>query len=529
MALDFTSVVEMELDGPGGGWTDVSADVLGDLGAGYGIDGSGPNDRTAGTGQGTVTLNNSARNSAGLAGYYSPGHANCRAGFDAGIKLRWRVPETDDGGFSSSGFEPTAFAVGTSARTFFIGKIDSIEPSPGSYRDRHTAVRVVDWIDTAASLTTNVALQLSKRTDQIAQAILDGMAEQPESTVFATCNSTFAYALDNVRDEKTRVLAALASLMHSEGGFGYVRGSGALVVEARLGRAAAESQFTLDDDMHGLSVEYSRGVLYNKVQVTTHPRRIDAAATTVLWSLNVENVSSAVQPGETVTFMGPYGDPLNNNDRCGGTDMVTPVATTDYTMNSQADGLGTDLTASFSVTPSGVVTTGIGANGVSWSVTNNAAVVGYITKLQIRGKGIYDTTPVVSTAEDAASIAAYGERLVQVDMPYQDDPAIGAGFAAFLLNLYKTPTARPTSVSFTCSDATLLNLALAWDIGTRFTLRETQTGVDTDAFIQRVSLRDQGGYLRVEWGLAPADMTSYWLLGTANASELGLTTRLGFA
>ena len=528
MALALPSaVVELYI---GAAWVDVTDDAINDCGCAYGIDGNGPNDRMAGTGQGTFVLRNDAENSAKLAGYYSPGHANCMAGFDVGVKLRWRVPEVDDGGFSPSGFEPTAFAIGTSARTFFIGKIDAIEPTPGSYGPRRTTVRVVDWIDTAAALTTSVELQLNKRTDQVADAILAGMTEQPESTSFETCNSTFQYALDNMRDEKTRVLAALAALMHSEGGFGYVRGSGQFVIESRLGRAAAESQFTLDDTMHGLMVEYARGVLYNKVQVTVHPRRIDAAATTVLWSLNVENNTAEVLPGQTVTFMGQYGDPLDGNARCGGTDMVNPVATTDYTMNAQADGGGADLTADFSVTPSALTSsTGVGANGVRWSVTNNGAVTGYITLLRIRGKGIYDTTPVVSTAEDAASIASYGERLVQVDMPYQDDPAVGAGFAAFLLNLYSTPTARPTSVHLRCSSDTLLNLALAWDIGTRFTIQETQTGADTDVFIQRVGLKDSDGLLTVTWGLAPADMNAYWLIGITNASELGLTTRFGFA
>jgi len=421
---------------------------------------------------------------------------------------------------------------GATTVTRGVGRLVSITPAPGQYQQRETLVEFVDWLDDAAITTiSGVETQLSKRADEILTALLAGASTVPEATSFDAGDSTFTYALDNLQDERTRLLSAFSTLAQSEGGFIYLVGDGTLTFKKRTARASiVTSEATFNETMQGLSVRRSREDVINRVLVTIHPRRIDAAATTVLWSLNVENNTAEVLPGQTVTFMGQYGDPLDGNARCGGTDMVNPVATTDYTMNAQADGGGADLTADFSVTPSALTSsTGVGANGVRWSVTNNGAVTGYITLLRIRGKGIYDTTPVVSTAEDAASIASYGERLVQVDMPYQDDPAVGAGFAAFLLNLYSTPTARPTSVHLRCSSDTLLNLALAWDIGTRFTIQETQTGADTDVFIQRVGLKDSDGLLTVTWGLAPADMNAYWLIGITNASELGLTTRFGFA
>ena len=74
--------VEMKLAGVDGVYTDVSADVLSDLTATYGISGGGPTDRVASTGSMQFQLNNSASNSAGLVGYYSLGHANARSGFD---------------------------------------------------------------------------------------------------------------------------------------------------------------------------------------------------------------------------------------------------------------------------------------------------------------------------------------------------------------------------------------------------------------------------------------------------------------
>ena len=88
------SIVEMYLSAA---WTDVSADVILSRTASYGIQGGGPNDRTAPTGTFKATLNNSDSNSAGLSGYYSPGHVNCRTGFDMNVPIRWRIPTSGSG------------------------------------------------------------------------------------------------------------------------------------------------------------------------------------------------------------------------------------------------------------------------------------------------------------------------------------------------------------------------------------------------------------------------------------------------
>ena len=86
--LDLT--VELELDGPQQGWTDVTRDVLvrGGVSWDYGLPGPMPADRAAEIGECRYQLDNSAANSAGIAGFYAPGHAQARAGFDLGIGCR---------------------------------------------------------------------------------------------------------------------------------------------------------------------------------------------------------------------------------------------------------------------------------------------------------------------------------------------------------------------------------------------------------------------------------------------------------
>ena len=86
--LDLT--VDLELAGPQQGWTDVTRDVLvrGGVSWDYGLPGPMPADRAAAIGECRYQLDNSAANSAGIAGYYAPGYAHARAGFDLGIGCR---------------------------------------------------------------------------------------------------------------------------------------------------------------------------------------------------------------------------------------------------------------------------------------------------------------------------------------------------------------------------------------------------------------------------------------------------------
>ncbi len=100
--LDLT--VELELDGAGQGWTDVTRDVLvrGGVSWDYGLPGPTPTDTTAQIGECRFLLDNSLGNSAGIAGSYAPGHAHARAGFDLGIACRISLARPWDALFAAA-------------------------------------------------------------------------------------------------------------------------------------------------------------------------------------------------------------------------------------------------------------------------------------------------------------------------------------------------------------------------------------------------------------------------------------------
>lgn len=497
-----------------GAWVTLNADVRADqpITCQYGISGSTPADRVADTGVLAFALNNSARNSAATLGYYSPLKATKRAGYDFNVPVRWKL------------------TYGSDSRYKFLGKLSDIVPNPGQYDDRLVPCRALDWMDEAATLDLpDLDVQIGKRGDELVATILDALDadDQPTARSLETSIETYAIALDAAATgQKPKVREVFNQIALSGLEYIYIKGDattgGVLMQENRHHRALNPTiEVTLLDTMierQGFVTPGSRDDIYSTVQVFVKPSRIDAAATTVLFSL--QTASTLVQPGDVLdTIFGPYRDP-SNNDQIGGTAQVAPVATTDYLMNSVADGSGVNLTANFTVTAS---TTGL---GVRFTIVNTGAVAGYITKLQLRGKGIYRYSAVVEVAVPNA----YGSRAFQIDMPFQNDLNVGTDVATFLSQILATPFAHISSVLFLANrTATLMGHAIVREPGDRIAVTETVTGLDDQFTINSVLLELlPGGQLYCTWGLEPATANQYWLWGVAGSSEWGVTTLYAF-
>lgn len=484
----------------------------------YGINGSGPTDRVANTGTMTFALDNSEHNSAGLLGYYAPGNANCRAGFEVGV--------------------PCSLAIRYNGVTYvkFVGTLETIEPDSGQYLNRATHCQAVDWMDEAAKQKIRLLpTQTDKRGNDLMGTIVAAMATQPTGTSYATGDSVFPYSLDNSRDEKSSPMSEFQRIAMSELGYVFIKGhqnvGGILTFQARSSRARLlASSATLDDAGPGpamteMKVTRKRSAVYNRIKITTHPRRLDAVgAETVLFELTSK---PKVGTGKPLTALGQYRDPTQKSVRCGGLDMIAPVATTDYAMNTIADGSGTDLTSSFTVVAH------YGGNGVELIITNNSGTDGYVTKLQCRGRGVYDDNAMVSEASDAASIAAYGENVLSIDMPMQDNQFVGQDAADYLLAMYKDPLTAIDSIEFVGnSSVELMTAGLALEPGDRVTIAETATGVAGDYVINGVTVTISAPSIyHFAWTVAPMaqfEAAGLWLIGIETRSEIGETTRVGY-
>lgn len=473
----------------------------------YGINGSSPSDRIADSGRMSWTLDNSESNSAATLGYFSPLISGLRVnGYGFGVRTRFIL--------SCNGTEAEKFQ----------GWLTDITPSAGVNGERVAPCVAMDWMDHAAELDLpDLAVQINKRGDEVVQSILDALpaGDQPLITDLDTSPDVLAISLDGgASGERPKLREILYRLCMSEAAYCYVKGDGTFRYENRHHRSASPTTLlTLTDaDMASLAVSGSLDDIFSVIQIFVRPTEIDAAATTVLFAL--QTTSTLVKAGETIdTIFGPYRS-ADNQSLIGGTDTVDPAATTDYLMNSAQDGSGTNLTSSFTVTAS---RTGL---GVRFTITNGGSTDGYVTKLQVRGKGIYRFDAVVEV--EASSV--YRSRPLKLDMPYQNNVNIAGDWATYLSNVLNDPIARVRSVTFCANRSqTLMDAAILREPGDTIALSEVVTGIDGDFAINRVRLECyQGGIVWCTWGLEPSDPQRYWLWGIDGSSNWGTSTVYGW-
>lgn len=504
-----TSVLQQFM---GGVWTTVTTDVrtMIPVTCAYGIQGTTPQDRIGSSGTLDYGLDNSASNSATTLGYYSLLHASKRANFDLNVPVRWQLSYLSDSSYK------------------FRGTLFSAVPTPGVKGERLTVCQATDWMDDALDIDVpDLAAQFGQSSSQLVTTVLDAMTTQPVARSIETGLETYNIALDGgASGSRPKVREILNDICLSEFGYAYLKGDattgGVFQFENRHHRAANPTvQITLSDadiTIGGLAVPGARDQVYRKVRVYWYPTRTDAAATTILFSL--QTTSTLIQPGEiNSTIFGPYRDPTST-DLIGGTAQETPAATTDYTFNANEDGSGADLTANFTVSAS---YTGL---GVRYTITNNGATAGYITKLQARGKGIYRFEALA----EVTVAGSYGDQVYEYWMPYQNDGNVAADVAAHLASILAMPFAHAPFARFNANkSATLMAAAILREPGDRIAVTETVTGLNHEFTINSVRLELQAGnILDCEWGLEPADSQRYWLVGIEGSSNVGVSTFLGF-
>ncbi len=550
MSVTPSIAYQMQFSGTAGPWTDITDDVISTLGvsASYGILANGPLDRIAQAGQISFSLDNSEKNSAGTAGYYSPDGPHVRSGFQTGIPFRVRVTYNGE------------------TYTKFYGRIvpEGIQVECGQYGTRRTHVTVCDYMEQTAIHEMYLPdFTTSKKINEIVPLITANMPIAPKSTDYHTGQDTFNTVFDTVRS-KTTAMSEMTKVALSELGYIYNKfdptNDECLTVEGRYTRndATALKQLpvgvagyeyllwdtggyilagagekiivdnvagSIDADFDNTFVEMqtSNGkYIYNKIRAVAYPRKTDTSATVLA------TLQKPIQVGGSATVSDVflrYRDPQGGVQNVSGRSMETPAGTVDYTFNSAENGSGTDYTANLTVTAD------YGTEGVNYTFANSGPA-GYVTKLQARGLGVYIYDPVELIDEDTTSEATHGTRSLDLDMKYQDNPLTAASFAAVLKVQYKDPRTIVYKVTFYANrDEKHMVAFLVCEPGSKIHLTEPIAGIDHDYFINGVEYDIlPNGVIRYSWYVKPASEDSYtlWYLGVVGYSEIGVTTKLGY-
>lgn len=498
-------------------WTDVTDDVTADsVEAEWGIAGSGPLDRLCGVGMMQFALLNHSGNSAGLTGYYSPDHANARAGFQFGNMVRLSVIDPAD----------------SSTYRRFVGRLVRIEPVPGESREQITECLAVDYMDelTRARVPT-LPLVDDEPSVTLIGRIIDNLAVTPHRVSAASDGvETFSYGLDaDAQRDRPKAAAVINDLIRSELGWLYMRGDaqsgGVLAIDTHQTRAIdVTPDWTFSNTMRELEVSRDRADVLTRVELTLTPRAEDALAVT-LFSLGAPVLFNY---GTSRTIICPFTDPDNPGAQVGGVDDGT--LTLAYTFHANQAGTGTEYSAFIQLRQSIK-----GAN--QWEVElvyGGQYVVAdlWLTSLTVTGKPIKSYEPVVFRAEaGAALMSRAGENILEFDQPYQTDLTRGSDAANYLQAGWgqERTVARSLMTRVGAgSPAALITAALKADVGDLVAITETMTGLASEHyFVNGISTRIGRGVVETELRLAPRELQS-WVLGVSGFSELGETTVLGF-
>ena len=387
----------------------------------FGLPGHGELDLVADTGVALLYLDNSSSNGAGLAGLYSPDHANALLGFGEGMLVRI---DLDAPGIPQ-------------VETRFTGRIAAIRPASGLFEHPVVEVEVHDWMGYLSTQEVGIqTVAADKRADEALTTLLAGFPVQPQATDFDTGVETFPIVFRSESPE-TSMAGIFQKLAVNEQGRIYLEADGTLVFENRHSRPMGTlSDFTLDGLMGELDVSYERADIWNIIQARTFEVDVDAAATTLLWDLAG---SHEILAGKSLVFQCNYTDPATGKGISGIEIADPPVYEFGSVQDFVSDDMHTDLGVSME----------IGGNAVIVTLFNNHAWrTGYLNDLQIKGKGVYIYDAAILIAEDELSIDTRGERKFPFRLDLLADPNKAQAYAEFILGKAGNPHIRAMNISF---------------------------------------------------------------------------------
>lgn len=411
----------------------------------------------------------------------------------------------------------------------FTSKIEDIRPARSERGDQYAVIRCVDGFDYLRNqkcdyddLQTDYAVA-SAITDLLVNAGWDyadtsGWTFPTQLGIDSYLGSTL---IENNGDEipywwsdpKMTVLGAIHELSDAFASDAYVSKDGTFAYAAR--RLDGVSLFTLTDSDLGAGsyLEYPWKDVRNKARVIFYPYKAESSAE--IWRLtDVMSISAS----DTKTIYAEFQ--FDNIEPSPASSVVTPVSTTDYTANSQADGGGSDKTAQLGI----VMTTY--ATHAKLELTNNDANTIYVTLLKLRGVLITARNRSVALDEDtdsSSTSSGYGPRTLEIDNKWMQTEEISGNHAGHIVTVY----AEPRSIIW----AELIDnysKQFSPDLFDFVTVNSSEWSISNKKFMITNIKHDlqPGGNQRTLFRLEPAvgETLSYWYF----PAQFGTSTYLGW-
>ena len=347
-------------------------------------------------------------------------------------------------GFSTNGIDEVRFVNGECAYTSafetpqqqyfgfdryrFTGRIDSIE-KVGDVTNPQVLITAYDGLKELQNNTITTAIlsgsTAAKTGTQI--AYMTTSAEWP--AIYGTSsidagNGIIPYCWAN---EKT-AFQTIKDIADAEAGLFCAKADGKFYFRPR---EATTSVITLDQSVMLKDILLTSPYKLNRnvAKVYVYDKSMPEATAVKLWRMNdVPLVSTAA--GLTV-----WGRYKYSGDECLGYDMVAPADTTDFKMNTKADGTGIDRTSKWNVTTTYFAEASKNVISSDGAVNNH-----YCTLLKNRGKPIVSNESTYKVYDKAGTAAT---RTLTIDTPFIQTSWQADFYDSFMTQLVATTLRFP--------------------------------------------------------------------------------------
>ncbi len=302
----------------------------------------------------------------------------------------------------------------------------------------------------------------------------------------------------------------IAALADAELGSWWVAADGKLTFRNRYSGVAPTATLSAGNfRFGGGKVPNPWEVVRNVVRVFTYPRTEKADVELWRWA-----EQPLIPAGESRTVFANF---TYNSQPAPAESLTTPVAGTDFTANSQQDGSGTALTATFSVAVYSFGTSG------KVVITNNGGVDGYATLVKVRGNAIVVDNSSYAESQNSASINLYKRKTFKLDVPWIQDNDVARGIAEYLVAFLAVP--RPYVIGKLIDQA---DLQFNMDIGKVYTVDRSDLGINANyrvAWLRHKNVDRGLTMFETEVLLEPfIDLSDFWIF----PATIGVSTVFGF-
>ena len=410
------------------------------------------------------------------------------------------------------------------------GYLDTINPRPrrGGYaRIELQALGILSLLQERE--ITAIALQSDIATDTALVVLCEDIGIPPADRDFeagaARMNQWWARSVKSL-DSSREVEETEAGYLHETktGKLGFQNRNYRLIGARRASAATFQEEA-------GASIVPYRSIrsddpvkdVANIIRVEARQYHVDPEE--VLWTLPVieeggMSVPIQVADGQTEELIASYPNDTSPNDHAGVFSWTDPVAMTDYTANSAADGSGTDLTAMVNVSLAKSATQTV------ITIENTSGTDAYITKLEIRGEVLTEIEAITVEERDQDSIDTYGPRVYTTPASWLSTPDDARDYAVVILEQLAEPKPKVNvTIDATHSDYTI-NAVQRLSQSDRITVSAqgvSRLGFQFEAYIEAIKHEIvKASDHRVTYTVSPASTAT-----GANVIQLGVGPALG--